>query len=490
MNIPMKPSESNYLADKIRRADDKNFNILSSVYEMLDLPYDKGTRKDDFILRKKIKNLLDEINRYYKINKSFEFYKAGAPGSCAEILGFYEERFLDSFVLGNHLSSVVLTLSQIMSWDARHNAGSHGKNIRKKNVFALEFEKKIEVWESKFHLYLTPSLFAYLDDINDIYLYGKLGELVSNHASVKSGADPRKRKLYADLIGDLKYFLQIKVKLKRKYFTESELIDALDRSLSEMGMKKLLLRAGLYDGENLKKIYRESVQSIELPGRFLGPGPDQKPTRAGTDYSTDVDHAAILGELKEFFSALNDMESVSLPADWDRAYPLHGPNEKNGGVLYDSTGDSPATLKKTADILRDSMLFISGWVIKMIVKNPELSPPLLPLVNAILASKSFITIHKISSHSASCAGYKSIGFGGLQKGRSIPKKTAKSLADAITITGNGLDQAFIATALLLMEPVNRKFCSTMRMTNILRESYAASYKRIKEGIAGIRTKLA
>ena len=186
MAMNRKTEESSQLAKLVRAADDRKYYLLKSIYELPDLSYDRGSQQGDYEIRDRAQELLTGIDALYNVLKLFDNGKSGDVKAYEDILVFFRDSFIDTFVVMDKLKLLKAELDRPSGGETGDNRGKtpgDGVKWNDSNVLA-DLKQKLKLFETRIVYDIAPRIRLFLDDVNRILMYEKIRFLVEN--SMKS----------------------------------------------------------------------------------------------------------------------------------------------------------------------------------------------------------------------------------------------------------------------------------------------------------------
>ena len=178
---------SEQISNKLKIANEKKFYLRKALYELDKLSYEKGTRKGDYLIREKIKQINDELELFDGRIKAFEADIINIS-LFREILFFFEENYLDNFILLEKIESLKDELINQEKNDQEHNLRHSDENYERsrKNTFRAELDKDISNFKNAIANRLVPNLTEFLFEINDLIFIEELNEKIKKWSIEKS----------------------------------------------------------------------------------------------------------------------------------------------------------------------------------------------------------------------------------------------------------------------------------------------------------------
>jgi hypothetical protein len=243
-----------YYSGKLKQAEKIKDKLMDNIHGMTHLRYDKGTRDGDYALREKLKDLMQETEKYYKMIRAFGGGKIGDTDVFREILTFYGGQYLDSFPLVNCLDRLKFEIVNQENRDREHNIKKAGrKYVRRKNLYAKNFERDLNEWEMILLQKTVPLFAAFINELNDLVLFVRINSILD---SLIIGDNTFA--LRGDVFGDFKIYIAMfigyYIKNRKIYLSDREIRELICRTLDDMGFMDIIL--------NTKNIRQEKFNEL------------------------------------------------------------------------------------------------------------------------------------------------------------------------------------------------------------------------------------
>jgi hypothetical protein len=472
--------DSTYLSKKLKHADERKFHLRKAIYEMDKLTYEKGTRSGDYLIREKIQSINDELKLYDDKLKICNFDIKADLSIIDEVLPFFEERYLDNFILNERITLLKQELINQNYADTQHNIDHPEENYKRNvnNPYRDELKKDIKVFETAL-INIISYLNELLNDINDLLFVNKLNKTIDEWSIKKIFEDSDKF-----LIKNINYFININLKIKKTVPTLEEIIALTDILLNETGIKSRLLRLTNIDERKLENILihcgKESlshkiITSSAIKSTIQEKNVSQKNTQQiiKNNFDSVLNNLRLLTEYKTISSKTGNTVTDNLS------------NSRGNKYLYNSPESGKLLLKDIADYLRDSLIFVNEWLLIELKKNPDLFTPVKFLVECLPAEIRFYDLFETANIVAAGENNKKINFWG-DVISYISKETAMELIDIIDFICVELKDAFIRTIFdveLNKAPALKIFAKKI---NIIYDSFENAQKKIISAIRQLK----
>ena len=235
-----KAEESFHLTNLVRETDDRKYLLLKSVYELPDLSYDRGSRQGDYEIRDRARELLTAIDALYDALKLFDNGKSGDVKAYEDILVFFQNSFIDTFVVMEKFNLLKHEIDGQSSGatDEKSEDPSGGGVKWNDSAFLADLKGKLKLFETRIVFDIAPKLRMFLNAVNRILLFEKITFFIEN--SITS-AEPefveQKSRSFANLITT---YLWIHQKINPREDIKSKARDFTAAVLSDLGLDEVL----------------------------------------------------------------------------------------------------------------------------------------------------------------------------------------------------------------------------------------------------------
>ncbi len=482
---------SAYIVNKLKLADGKRDMLANELTRLVKLSYENGSREGDSIIRKKIKAVVDEINLYYRNIQAFISGKGGDTEAFADILLFFNARYLEEFQLTVQLDQIKHEIANQEKLDQDYNATHPGKNyVRKQNIFAKLLSKDLTEWELRLLKTVIPLLRNYLVDINDIVLYYEIENCIKRlitHDNIfpLSGAD------YQSFKKDFLYYLDLHIKLAHKPVSIAEGAELINQLLQQMGFRGVILKCQNITLDKYKGILDEitkegnleerSRKYMEIPSEAASPVPAIEDKR--DDIATIrrnilrvLEHLCNLEEMKVAMQSGRPVSAETIAGNEPDRYIFHKP------------GTFDISLKFVSEYLRNSMIMVIDWLQREIQKSPNSIKILTPVLACVPSIQQFVSRYKLALvASTDKKGRLFSGSGqSSREDQYIPKRIAKELAETIYDNCHKIRQSlndafYDASKTRISDPSG----ILSKKIRLIIESFEASSVKITKGLSQI-----
>ncbi len=474
-----------YLSGKLRMADEKRDKLLDIINRMTQLSYEKGTRTGDTAIRHRLKDIVGEIERYYKMIRAFASGKGGEIYAYQEILGFFNERYLEKF----HLTIMLETLRKEMA-DQDKGIQEHNQNYtsrgrsRKVNAYTRKLEEELAAWERTLLSSAEPLLRAFLGDVNDIYFYhrinARIGELITRDNNFLTSGEA-----FHHFKASIGYFLELNIKINRKPMTDREIGDLITQMLQQMGLRSVVMHsrnitpdtfneitASIIDEWNLRELTRQytaTTQGAIDAIRFIE-----------KEKATAVD-AKELMKILEDLCYLGDPQESPMPKIEVAATGLAMAEKER--FLFHSPGTFNMSLKFVSEYARNSLILVVDFLNKELQKASISSSLLKPMFDMLPPVKKFIQHYSRAIAVSEDTTNQVADRKGTQQ--YISRQMAGNLIQSIKDNSAAVRSALVDTSYKLSNSTLDKSGVLGKKISILQEAWNETHARISRGLSEI-----
>lgn len=475
-----------YLSGKLRLADEKKDKLLDVINRLTQLSYEKGTRIGDAAIRDKLKEVVKEIEQYYKMIRAFAHGKGGESYAYQDILEFFNERYLDNFSVAALLDGLKKEISlqeeNNLKENTQHESQGHS---RKRNVFTKQLIDDLKKWEQVLLHSAEPLLRAFLNDVNDIYLYqrlnARLGDMFSKeNLFVDSGPG------FQNFTSSIGYYLMLNIKLNRKPLTDKDISDLITQMLQQMGLRKAIMHSRNITPEKFKEITVAIIDEWNL--RDVSKMHTET-TRGAIDAirafekdRSDKDESRELMQLLEKLIYLGD------PLE----KPISGTDVSSGTVLsekerflFHKPGSFNISIKFVSEYARNSLILVIDFLYKELQKGPSSYRLLEPLMAIVPSVQEFARLYAAALDVSEDRRNQTSDRKGTQQfiSREMARDLVRAIKDNCVVVRSGLDNASYK---INMSSFDRAGVLAKKIS-ILKESCNETHQRINKGLVEIGT---
>ncbi len=474
-----------YLSGKFRTADEKKDKLLDVINRLTQLSYEKGTRIGDSAIRSKLADIAGEIERYYRMIRAFASGKGGEIYAYQEILGFFNERYLEKF----HLTAMVEALRKEMAnqdridqeQNANHAASGHA---RKANAYARKLDEELKAWERSLLYSAEPLLRAFLGDVNDIYLYHRLnarfGELISRDNVFATSGEA-----FHYFKASIGYFLEMYIKINRKPLSDKDIGDLITQMLQQMGLRNAMIHSRNITPEKFNEITGTIVGEWnlrELTRRYTATtqGALDAIRSLEKEKAKQVD-AKELKEILEDLCYLGDPQESLVPQGGVTVTGLAKAEKER--YLFHSPGTFNVSLKFVSEYARNSLILVIDFLFKELQKAPASSFLLKPMIDMLSPVKEFITNYSLAFSVSEHATNQVADRKGTQQ--YISRQMARDLIQSIKENSAAVRGALVDTSYKITNSSLDKSGVLGKKISILQEAWNETHAKISKGLSDI-----
>jgi hypothetical protein len=357
-----------FISSKIKSTDDKKYYLTKTLYKLNDLKYEKGTRKSDYAIREVLKDLQNEVDKYYSTIMLFDSGKNGDMKAYEDILIFFDNHFLDAFSIHDKLQLLKKEIGLVKEDESGKTAEPDATYKREKNEYLSEFEKKITYFEIQFKLNIIPQLKEFLNNVNQILLYEKA--MLFIESLILNRPDTSNNLTGEDFKTAVLFFLNMHNKINLVEFSKKDVREFINITLNQMEIKEALTSEIATKKFSLNDF-------IEKTANTYCTGAEPKPKKRASmtqDEVIEKETAPVDDEaLRQLDKLLDELYSISIRGkpSWTRGLgtpEVHG-KKKEHVHLFHVPGSFEVSLKTVADYLANSLIFIYYWLKHEIIKQ-------------------------------------------------------------------------------------------------------------------------
>jgi hypothetical protein len=159
----------------INDAQDQKRALVQKIHAFDNLNYEKGSQKDDYLIRELIKGIEDDLDRYRGAIGLFDYGRNGDLKAYEDILIFFVKNFIDKFNISDKLKLLNMAIAEVEGKKKEVPLKYAGRDvIRKTNLYIVELHKKLKNFEIQLYDNFKPSLRKFLNDVNHILFFEKI----------------------------------------------------------------------------------------------------------------------------------------------------------------------------------------------------------------------------------------------------------------------------------------------------------------------------
>ncbi len=476
-----------YMAGKYRQAEERKDRLLNAINRIAQISYEKGTRKSDEAIRQRVAALTGEVDRQYRMIRMFSAGKGGDTAAFRDILEFFEECYLERFVLRELLDEVRKEIANQDKID-RDYGDNHpdADHARKLNIFRQDLGRELQECEKVLLHQADPLLRAFLTEVNDILLYHLLDErigrlITSDDVFARSGP------VYQEFKKSLAWYAGLYIKLSRLPLTDEEIIETINRTLQQAGFRNPILRS-----RNINPgIYTEIMMEVIAEGnlrQLVKRYSDTSRSALDAIRSADkkIESVATSKEIMKVLEDLIYLEEIKNPQRPTGAAETSGlAKNESGRYLFHAPGTFDISLKFVSEYMRDSLIFIIDWLGKELQKTPGSVSLLGPVAECIPLIKTFITYYKLALDTAADMSNQA-GSGSREK-HFISKQVARGLIQSVRDNCNAIRHSLIDASYGIMNSTLDRAEVLKKQIEIIKDSCQASHNKINKGLSEIES---
>ncbi len=476
----LKSWNTDAFSGRVKHADEKKFFLRKALYELDRLSYDKGTRKGDYQIREKIKEVNDELEIYDGKIRTCDTSSMGGAFLYEDILLFFERNYIDNFVLWEKIELVKQEIKEQKEVDIEHNKKFAGTAYERSmnNIFRNELEKDIKTFEGSLNNRIIPVLLDFLLEINELLFIATVTANIQkwSHNDKFDDSDVN----YSAFKKSITFFIRIYSKVKNIYLKKDEVISLVMSIFDNIAIKQVLLTKKNVDDARLEKIILESSRGYFLKSAVSETDYYQKTQDQSEEKYSEDDIArktlkTVLGNLRY----LNTSDDI--PFEINSTLPENLINQRSIRYLYHSPDTRVYSLKDIADYLRDSLIFINEWLFIELKKNPDSYKMLKLLLDWLPEELKFYELFKTANEVAVKINNQKINLWGELR-QFITKELAEDLINIIEEICGGLKDAFLRTMLDIEFDRSAKYKILGKKMDIIYNFFNDGQEKILKGL--------
>ncbi|MFH0974478.1 MAG: hypothetical protein V1874_01705 [Spirochaetota bacterium] len=467
--------DSAYSARKKNQIIEEKFLLRKAIYEMDELSYEKGTRSGDYIIRRIIQEINEELKLFDSHVKTCEIDIKSNSSSLKETLLFFENRYLYTFLLQEKINSLKQELINQQNEknnqnDIENKEKNYARNIN--SPFRKDFKKDLINFENALLNNLVPNLSGFLTDLNDFLFYTAANEIVDELAEENIFEDTD-NKLKQTIV----FYIGILSKLERKQFSREEAQSFAYSILLKTEIKARLLKFGNINEDELEKIVKSSVEYYFRNLSTPVPSEQQqlKTQKIRDESISDEEGENSMDIALKNLKYLADYKDEIL--EFGNRFAENIPVNRPKRYLYYSSDPKKILLKEIADYLKDSLIFINEWFSIELKKNKDSFGMLNSIAECLPMEIKFYELFA----TANATGLQEINHRKNVWGDSeqfISKETAYNLIDVIKTLCAELKDAFVKTVISIEMDKPASSGILLKKINIIYDSFENAYKKI------------
>lgn len=474
-----------YFSRKIKEADEKKFLLAKNLYELNILSYEKGSRKGDYVIRDRVKDVNEELNRYYDTIKLFDNGKNGDIKAFQVLLEFYNKNFIESSNIDIKLQLLKDEVSRQEKADQENNLKhSESGHQRKKNLYIAELLKEVKAFDYRLKVGVTEQLQNFLNDVNHLLFCRQIMLLVED--AQKSGKSSSNLIKTNDVPDVIKTFLIYHQKINNTEFSKIRMKEFIESALELMGLNELLSRRIGANKFIMNEIIERAVNdaAVSLPAKSGYEVHGERPEPGDSGRGDNI--LQIMIQVKKLVDKLCAV-NVNEPLPHLRGHgAVKGLGEKKGGrYLFHEPGSFKISLKTLADYLNDSLIFVYSWIMQELKKNNIPVSNVAPVVYCFIYSEDFIKEYVTALEISSDKSNQDLSFFEGDLRQYIPKKLARSLLELIVTNCSLLEDAFNECSGIVLQQPFRGSDAFIKKLSVVQEHFIKARIRIIDGIKQI-----
>lgn len=476
-----------YLNGKVRTADEKRDKLLDIINRLAELSYDKGTRAGDLAIRKYLSEMTGEVEQYYRKTRAFANAKGGEIYAYQEILVFFNESYLEKY----RLSTMIDALRREMADQERKNQEENPKyastgHMRRVNTHAMRLEEDLRIWEKTFFYSAEPLLRAFLNEVNDIYLFHRINSVMGGLIS-RDNVFETSGEAFMNFKASLGYSLEMNIKINRKPINSREIVDLVMNMLHQMGLKSIITHSRNMTPEKFSIIIDGIISEWnlkELSKRYTAT------TRGALDAirSMEKDRAGRAPDkMQDLVTILEDLCYVGDPMEKPIPHPAVSPGDLAIGererFLFHSPGTFNISLKFVSEYARNSLILVFDFLNKESQKGLPSFRLLDPMMTMLPPVRTFIQLYASALDVSEHPRNQTTDRKGSQQ--FISRSMARDLIESIKITSAAVRSALVDASYKVVNSTMDKNGVLGKKLEILKEAWNETHLKISKGLSNM-----
>ena len=476
-----------YLTNKVNEADEKKHILLKCLYELGNISYEKGSRPGDYAIRDRVIKIREVLTSYYETIKIFDSGKNGDIKAYEDIMVFFENSFIDSYLLGDQVIALKSEISSQKEEDRRHNEKHAGTPIeRKKNIYVTDLEKQIKALEFQLQTKLIPHLHNFLNDVNLILLFEKIKSLLEQ---VKKSINTLNDSLHtAELKNFLMTFLWLYHKINLGVSKKKQIPIFIEEILDSMGFTSSLGKYMDIDPKGLSDLFKEIAEEFDvLLLRDIIKQDQMGNNRASTPIQKEITVPSLASaneqiQLLAFLKRICRFDVYGLSAihisEPHKVNIIVGTKERN---LFHTPGLFQVSLKTLSDYVVNSLIFIGTWLVRELRHNSIPFESLQTILVSYKKAEEFVQAYETALYISSQPEnqFESTLTGEIQQ--YISKHDAEQLKYLINRTCDEMNESFINASIELMLHPFHGSDGLLKRIHLAQESFIDAKNKIEKG---------
>lgn len=466
-----------YLQSLMKDTDEKKYILVRELYDINNISYDKGSRKDDYIIRDLLQEISRTLEEYYEMIKYFDNAREGNIKVLEEIIMFFEREYIDSSTLKGRINALKNEIDQ-----QEQGYRDKGKSPRHTNIYLVSLKHSIHKIENRIDSHIDPILREFLQGINLLLIFQKTIRMLEEtlKSTDQSGVAARAENLKQNLIT----FLWLYKKILPESFNRENLNRFIMSTIENMGFTNSLVSRAVIGRDQMKSV----IEDISKPMKSSGYSEETLDEELDTEISTqkgktDVDYINDLMELL-YRVTYNKDDRV------DTSFRLQGNSVKNREkrFLFHEPGSFKISLKVVSDYCIDSLIFMVSWLQREFKKETVPSSrqsTWKPVMDALVQAEHFIHAYRKSASIASHPKNQSQSVLTGEIRQYIPRDHARQLVHLIHHSCDAMHSALADISILINEKPFKGAEHFLKRIQIARESFDNARDKIQKGTRSI-----
>lgn len=476
-----------YLDRKKKEADDKKHLLVKQLYGIGDLAYVKSSRRGDYELQDLVKDVHDELHRYYATVKLFDPRVSGANATYEEIIVFFMNNVFETFVLGDRirwLKEMLFSLKDDTGVDSPGRA--EVRNISR-TPYLIDLEGKVKQLEVKLTMEIMPRLREFVNDINIILYCEKVLSLIERSAC--DIAFFRGGEGMVSLKNFTITYVWMNSKIQPAELTRKKITHTIAETINQTGLGEMLSSmAGITEAKMSGFIERIADEfqihmkdDFEVDDRADDESAPELGEAKHDEYADAVTQLKLL--LRGFSKVRHPSRSLFLPEFASARYLADAKEQR---YLFNVSGSYDVSLKTVGDYLSNSLLFVFYWLEQHIKKNPSQAALYAPLVACAECADRFLRVYATALEIAAETSNQSETFLRGEILQYVPVRCAAMLIGLIQENCIRVEEAFVECIGRIARHAFKGQQAVLKQVDIVQDSFIDAEKKISREMSRLR----
>ncbi len=473
-----------YLQSLLREADDKKYILGKELFEVNNLSYERGSRKNDYTIRDRLRDISTTIDQYYDMVKYFDNAGDSNIRIFEEILMFFESNYIDLLTLNGQIEALK---SEIENQEAEHpdneKSTGNGDSSRQTNVYIFQLKQQLHAMENRVNSRIDPVLREFLQCVNLLLLFQKIRSLLES--TLKSTDQANVAARTENLKQIIITFLWLYKKILPESFKAINKKSFIMDTIHNMGFNNALVTRAVVGKHQLQTLIDDITSSM----KSTSPEEDELDEGFDTIPSTENEKLPVdyINDLMELLYRITYNKDDNI----DTIVRLHNNSGKNREKRFPfhEPGSFKITLKVASDYCIDSLIFMVSWLQREFKKGavPKVSQFIWgPVMDSLVQAEYFMHAYvKAVNISSQHENQSQSAFTGEIR-QYIPREHARQLIRLIQHGCDAMYAALVDTSILIAENPFNGGEQLLKRIQIARESFDNARDKIAKGTRSIK----